>query len=308
MYNCHFTMLYFTISFEKSGKLPMYKSSAIRGGMGKELLRQYCLWDHEKCEECLFRKKCIVQSVMYAPYEMKPDFVQSGESAGYSLSCTDLRENVKVGDRLEFRMVLYGDTAAFFHPILQAVHGLGMRGLGKEHLPFQLQHIRNVFGEDILTEYDVLLSRVKTLEIWDYISMRKEEIGEPEEIYLKFLTPCAVSYKGDMMREFQVEALFRSVWRRVYMQHLFEGILVEPQLFFEMPVMLGQEVEICSVGRHSSKSREKTDLAGVTGYVKLGNVSYEVLKVLLAGEITCIGKNIRFGFGVYHVSAEMPDS
>lgn len=307
IFQFHFTMLYFTMVFDRSGDLPLYKSSAIRGGMGQELLRQYCLGDHDRCEQCMLREKCIVQSIMYAPYQIRPDFVQEGESAGYSLSCVDFRRKVCAGDEMEFRIILYGDTVAFFHPILQALYSFGMTGLGKEHVTFRIQKIRNIDNEDILSENDIHLDKIKTLTAWDYVSAREADIRKRTELYLQMLSPCAVSYHGKIVKEISGEALVRSVWRRVYMQHLFEGFMVEPKPILEMPVVLEQQVESCLVGRYSGKKKEKTNLSGVTGWVKLGNISEEMLRLFLAGEISCIGKNIRFGFGVYRIKDGLGD-
>lgn len=305
MYHFHFTQLSVIVRFLTDGKLPKYKGSALRGGLGRQLLEMYCVGEEERCEECFLREKCIVQNVMYAPFRVKPDFVTEGGSAGYTLSCTDTRTQVSAGNEIEVRLILYGDVVAYFNPIIQALFGLGQKGLGKDLIPFGIVAVRNRQGVDILGAGTINVSKLLTETGAEYIEDRKEELGwnDRSRIRLRFLSPCAIKRQGKIMTQFQEEALFQAVWRRVYMQHLFEGYVIEPMMLRWEAQIKGQHAELQQVGRYSQRNQEKMNLLGITGWMELENVNNGVLELLLAGEITCVGKNTRFGFGVYQVEA-----
>lgn len=301
MYRFHISILNFIVRFLKDGKVPPYKTSALRGGLGQQLLAMYCVGDQEKCQECLCQRRCIVQNIMYAPFQIKPDFVTEGESAGYTISCIDTRTKVKKGDQLEFRLILYGDTIAYFNPIIQAVFALGQTGLGKDLIPFEIVSVKNRRAGNILTEGQVNLSGILTETAAEYIFERQQEIDWTEGLRLRFLTPCAVKTHGKFLKEFQIEEILQAASRRVYMQNMFEGRVVEPLSFFELPEMTARKSVTQKVRRYSARNHEGMELYGITGYLELEGVSEAVVKLLLAGEITQIGKSTRFGFGVYRV-------
>lgn len=301
MYQFHFTAIYVTVQFEAEGKVPEYKSSAFRGGIGRQLLNMYCVGNQECCDKCIFQKKCIVQNIMYAPFQIKPDYVTSGESAGYSISCVDTRTWVNVGDEIKFRIILYGDTAAYFNPIIQAIFGLGKNGLGGGAVPFHIMSIKNRYGSDILTGETINIAELMTETVSEYIADRREEICWESGVKIYFQSPCTIRSHGKLLQQFEEEAVLKAIWRRVSMQHLFEGYVIEPMFLLQKSCMKEQYSDIKKVRRYSERNEEKMQLKGIVGWMKMEDLSENVIKLLLAGEITCVGKNTRFGFGVYKV-------
>lgn len=78
--------LHFTILFTEDSILPVYKASALRGGIGEMLLRANCIRDRA-CDSCDFESECIVCRTMYSKFDLKPAYVTSGDSIGYVLEC-----------------------------------------------------------------------------------------------------------------------------------------------------------------------------------------------------------------------------
>ncbi|MCR5608356.1 MAG: hypothetical protein K6G26_04770, partial [Lachnospiraceae bacterium] len=97
----HFSRFTFHITFMQEGKVPEYKTSAIRGGMGQTLLDMYCFKDYknsngynDRCNSCIAKDRCIVQNIMYSKFKIKPDYVTEGESAGFTLYCPNKKKYV----------------------------------------------------------------------------------------------------------------------------------------------------------------------------------------------------------------------
>lgn len=304
MFDFHYTALSFCLRFLKKGTLPRYKTSALRGGMGQALLQQYCIWEPGRCGECICRGSCLVQRIMYAPFHIKPKFVTQQESAGFNLSCTNYKTDIAAGDVIWFDMILYGDMAAYFHPVLQAFYILGMQGLGNECVPFEICAVRNGKGENILEDGNVYVRRLGTEPVRSYIQRRRMEMAGTarDTITVHFRTPCTVKQEGNFIQEFFSKAICQAVARRIYMYQLFEGWETEPIWFDEYPGMVFQESHTVVVPRYSERTGEKMKLRGIEGKMQLQDVSDETLDILLAGEVTRVGKNTKFGFGVLYIT------
>lgn len=301
MYRFHFTVFHIGIRFLEQGLVPEHKTSALRGGMGQQLLEMYCVGDKERCQECLCQRRCIVQNIIYAPFQIKPAYVTQGESAGYSISCTDSRTKVRAGEEIDVTLTLFGDTVAYINPVIQALFALGQKGLGREGVPFTVSSISNENGEPVLKDGQMYTSQILTETAWEYITKRKQTFSHGRKIKLHFFTPCTIKYQGKNQSEFEIEAILQNVHRRVLMQNLFEGIPVENLMCTHIPKVIGQHSELKKVKRYSGRTKEKMQLQGITGWLELDEVEEDILDLLLAGEITQIGKNIRFGFGRYSI-------
>lgn len=304
MFDFHYATLSFCLRFVKEGAVPKYKTSALRGGMGQALLQQYCVWDSERCEECICYDSCLVQRIMYTPFHIKPKFVTQRESAGFNLSCTNYVTRVSAGDTIWFDMILYGDALAYFNPILQAFYMLGIQGLGNEMVPFEICAVRNVSGQNILEDGNVYVRRIGMASIQTYIQRRRKDItvSDGNKITIHFETPCTVKQDGNFIQVFSSKAICQAIARKIYMYQLFEGWDTDPIWFASYPEMVSQKSHVVLVPRYSKRTGEKMKLRGIEGEMKLRNVSKEVLDILLAGEVTRLGKNTKFGFGVIHVS------
>lgn len=294
----HFTELNFGLRFLQPGQLPEYKSSAIRGGMGQMLLNMFCTGNQSLCGQCLFKKRCIVQNIMYAPFQIKPEFVTETESAGYSIFCGDTRKKINAGDIIWFRMLLYGDMAAYFNPVLQAVHALGQKGLGKNSVLFEICALQNRRHENILAGNNIYIENLLIETLSEYILERKKELKSAQKIRIAFLSPCSVKYHGQFLKEFDAEPILQAIARRIYMYCLFEGNDTNYPEIKSIPQMTEQEAHLKTVPRYSERSQEKIKLYGITGWMNLEHISESILDILIAGEITQIGKNTKFGFGV----------
>lgn len=298
----HYIKLSFTLVLTEDTVLPEHKVSALRGGMGEMLLRANCIRDR-KCECCYFASECMIHHTMYSQFEKKPRFVTTGESIGYVIECDNYRQKFAKDDTLMFHLILFGRTAVYFNLFLQAIHMLGMNGLGKHESHFQIADIANTDGELILDGVDVHMERYQVKQIRTYVEHRLKTLKGTVPAKMIFETPLTMKYNGDFLREFHMDAIIRSVKRRIYMLDCFEGIDGEEAFdhHYLLPVIRHQEVRRRAVRRFSTRKQSAMYLNGIQGEIKLGQIEPETLGLLLAGELIHIGKNTSFGFGKYRM-------
>ena len=298
-----YVKLHFFLRIMEDSNLPLYKASAIRGGIGEMLLRSNCVRSRQ-CEGCDFLKECIVQRTMYSQYELQPDFVSEGDSIGYVLECEDYRTGFQAGDILRFQLILFGKSIVYFNQYLQAVYALGFQGLGKEHVKYQVIGVTNTKNEPILDQNNILMAHYRIQTIGDYVRFRTEQIRineGSERMLMFFYTPLSQKYKGEFLTEFQMDAIIKSIQRRIFLLDCFEGIDGEEQydMLLPSPKIEYQQPVFTKVMRYSSRQDRKMPLRGIRGEILLSDVSNLVLPYLAAGELIHIGKNTSFGFGRY---------
>lgn len=298
-----YVKLHFTLMFPECSTLPVSKASAIRGGMGEMLLRANCIRNRE-CEVCDFVEECIVQRTMYSQFENKPEFITIGDSVGYVIECEDYREYYEAGDTLEFNLLLFGKTIVYFNQYMQALFALGQNGLGKEKARFVISQVTNTKGHPIIDETDVYMKHYEVETIRNYVDYRMRQIarnGKPHRMV--FMTPLTQKYQGEFLREFQMEAITKSIQRRLYMLNCFERKDTESfyNEILEVPAIVSQTSNEIKVARYSSRQDTKMTLKGIKGEIILDEIPDELLELYLAGELIHIGKNTSFGFGRYRL-------
>lgn len=291
------------VIMQEDTELPSYKSFALRGGIGEMLLRQNCIYDREKCENCGFIDECIVRRIMYAKPENPIFFMKNGESLGYNLECTDYRKHFGAGDSMEFHLVLFGKCISYFWQYLQAIHALGKEGIGKEKSRFKIYQILNIRKEQIVSDNCVYKNAYEWETIGKYVERRLPFLKKNEgSLAVHFLTPATIKHHGEFQQKFQSEAFVKALLRRIYMMDCFEGIGEELMEYREsLPTVVSQKVEFRSIRRFSSTQGKGIYLKGLEGEMKLEGVSNFLLVCIAAGEVLHVGKNTSFGFGMYRI-------
>lgn len=302
--NIRYARLRFTVQFLEDSVLPVYKASALRGGMGQMLLSQNCIGG-SACEECGFVSECTVQKIMYARYEIQPWFGGEGESLGYIVSCDDSREQVSAGDGMDFYLYLFGKTIVQFGQCLQAFHMLGQAGIGKAHARYQIYRVEDQRGNCIVDRGQVILWNFEVSNVSSYALNRLQTMYQravPMKNELVFHTPATLKYHGSLLTRFDSDALVRAILRRIYCFDCFEGIETKPPKWEDrLPEILSQKPRQMEIRRYSTRKDERVPLRGITGTVVFDELPDELLLLFAAGEILHIGKNTSFGFGRYRI-------
>lgn len=293
--------LHFTITFVEDTKMPVNKVSALRGGMGEMLLRANCIRDRD-CANCDFESECIVRRTMYSKYEIKPEFVTTGESIGYVLECENDKENFAAGESMVFHLILFGKTIVYFNQFMQAFTVLGMQGIGKYHSRYRITAVRNTGNELLLDDDGIYMERYQVHRICDYVETGMQDKNRNRSHQLVFHTPLTLKYQNQFLQEYQMEPIVNAVKRRIYMLNCFEGKVCSLENYHpRVPQITSQEHCFVKVERYSSRQDSRMSLKGIKGWVQLEEISEELLPLLLAGELIHIGKNTSFGFGRYTV-------
>ena len=300
-----YVKLHFTVSLLSDAILPVHKVSALRGGMGEMLLRLHCIRDRN-CESCDFEEECPVRRMMYARFEIRPDFVTQGESIGYILECEDYREALREGETLSFNLLLFGKSIVYLNHFIQAFCMLGMEGIGKRQARFQVVSITNTRGEAILRDGTIYMEKCEVTTLLDYVEYRMGQIAcSGRAGILVFKTPLTLKYRGAFLKEFRMDAIVEACVRRIYMLDCYEGIREDVTAQMPaIPEMITQEAHSVRVRRFSSRQQSGMILQGIEGRLVAGGFGEELLPILLSGELVHIGKNSRFGFGRFQVKQE----
>lgn len=287
------------IVFQEDTILPKNKVSALRGGMGEMLLRGNCIKDR-KCEKCDFEKECIVRRTVYTKMEKKPSFMQGNDSVGYLIECEDYETDYDAGDDLYFNLILFGKNLVYFSQYLQAFYQLGTVGLGKYQSKFFIYDIYTDTGCPLLVGNEVRMDNYKYETVSQYVDRRLKRLKKNGCQYeMRFITPFTVKYQGKFIEEFQSEAIFQSLFRRILMMDYFVENYQELPRLTEYPLIISQTHRKCIVKRYSSTQDSKINLVGIKGTIRFEEMPEEYLSYLLAGELLHIGKNSSFGFGKY---------
>lgn len=301
-FDIRYCKVYFKIQFPEDAFLPREKVSMIRGGVGEMLLQQHCLSDRN-CKNCRFQEDCPVPRIYYHPLKIKPAFVTSGESLGYTWECFDKRTFIKAGDYLCFQLILFGNTIIYFQDILQALYNLGMVGMGRSRAGFQIVEVMNELKMSILDRGNIYNERILISKVGEYIKRR--DIPQKDTMRIRFFSPLSLKYQGKFLQEFQGAALIDAAVRRIYMLNCMEGNDLEMPGNDKEPEVLQQNVKKVQVSRYSNTHRSHISLHGICGECALEGLSEEMVPFLIAGELVHIGKNTSMGFGKYKIIREV---
>lgn len=303
MNSIRFTQMCIKLVLQENCSLPLYKVSAIRGGLGQMLMAQNCICDGA-CRECNFVSSCIVRNIMYSPFKIKPPSVTNEESMGYVIDCTDTRERYKAGDSLLVHFNLFGDTISYIMPMIYALTTLGYTGLGKGKARFQVVEITNRYQQPILRDGMINLKNVRIETVGKYVDERmNHKNAESAYLKVKLLSPCAVKYQGEFLEEFNGRSLVMSMLRKLHHYRLYEGNEAQKEYWNEdeFPIVSRQHMKKVTIPRYSTTQEKKMYLKGIQGELELEKCNERLQRLLYATEILHLGKNTRLGFGKIQV-------
>jgi hypothetical protein len=295
--NIRYVKLEFVLRIQEDTKLPVSKVSAIRGGLGEMLLEQNCVRDRQ-CDNCDFESECIVRRTMYSKYKIQPAFATGKDSIGYILECENYEEDFPAGSALIFYLILFGRTIVYLNQYLMAVAALGQHGLGKYQARFTVDQVINEWKQPLVDGMNVYKSNYRITTLADYVRFRTKELnGSSYTVLLK--SPATIKFRGEEMRELYPLPILESAARKVYMLDCYEGLEIPQADISEegLPLMTEHDETRVQTRRYSSTADTKMVFTGIKGSMRLENVSFKYLALLVSAEITHVGKNTSFGFG-----------
>ena len=305
--NIRYIKLHFEIRFLYDSFLSIYKPSDLRGGMGYMLMDKYCMADKD-CDKCTFGQECVMKRILYAQSDIRPFFVKEGKkdegSCGLVIECEDKRTNFSAGDELHFNILLFGKTIAYFRQILDAFIDLGQKGFGPHKAFFEVTRVTNSLGQDLYCEGTVFRERFNVCILRDYVEYR---LRKKTGLRAVFHTPAEFWVQKELVTEFDPLVIFSSIVRRIYVLNLFEGNNIgriplgfeEKDSFIALPQASDQHAWVEKNWRYSTRTKMEYPMIGIKGYIDFAALTEDQYACLLAGELTHIGKDTRFGYGRY---------
>lgn len=298
MYNIRYTKLSFITKIKNNCKMPYFKNSALRGGMGKMLMEFSCLGDG-KCDNCIHFDNCMVDKVMYSKLKYKPDFIANETSVGYILECFDKKVDYEKGELLKFNLILFGDTIEYISHFIYAFDILGKRGIGKYYSKYKLEKVLNENGRDIFINGEIVKNNILIKTVKDYIIERKEQLLNVPSVIVNFISPFRYKYKGHYKSKIDIDDLNIALNRRINILNAYEGIKDEINIECNNCSFTSENLNWSENQRYSSRQDTKMKLGGVEGNISLNISNDYFLELLIAGELVHIGKNSSFGLGKY---------
>ncbi|OFI07048.1 hypothetical protein CLOACE_04530 [Clostridium acetireducens DSM 10703] len=299
MLNIKYTKAKFIFRFTKDSILPQFKSSALRGVLGKALITFNCIGD-ENCNKCYFKKSCIVQNIMSHGLREQVEFVPKNTSiSSFVIECEDERTNFKKGDILEFYITIFGDSIVFFPQYLYAFQAMENVGLGSYNAKYELVQVSNDIEEPIFYDNEFLKFNIKIRTLEEYVSNRFQQI--PEVKTINFTTPFRVLKKGKLVRKINYKDIIIALYRRLIILNALDGIKVDNTIIDLEGNIEEVNSEWINVKRHSNRQKQDMNFGGVTGKFILPESINEIKEYILAGEIIHIGKNTSFGLGKFEI-------
>lgn len=311
--------LEFHIRFCASGRLSKNKSSGLRGGIGRKLIRLFCIDD--KCQiqnekqngrcKCEYADECIAQRFMYAAFDLPCQGVNGDTSEGYMVICRDSDEYVSAGEEMIFRIILLGKTVVLFNPVLMAVYELGQEGLGEERIPFTVNEVKNERGESILSGSTICKEYYRINRMEDIFRDRFKKLQDIEELTIDLLTPVSIKRGGVILKadELEIMALLAAADFRYYSIKCYEGIPAErPKAipdYADKIWVLESNLRPTSGKRHSGRKDQMIPLKGVKGRLRISlkdctpEDREKILSTLIRGEILHVGSHTSIGYGKY---------
>jgi len=298
-------MYTFELEFKELAKLPVWKGNLIRGVLGYNLRKLYCIDDSRNCHECNLLFKCpygylfrtttkgltLKKLKHYTkPYVIKPPL--------------ESKSMYNKGDKLRFSLVLFGDAMNFEDHVINAVNLMCKGGLGCSEARGQLI-IRRIYVENPLkNEKEFLFEDGEFYSSNLYIKDSDLKIKVGKIFKIKFLTPFRLIRDGALVTEPSFKDLISFMLRKyssIRLQYLGKDVDVEVEKVLKEAELV--DTVSSNLQQRTFIYKNKNELFIYGDIVYVGRLSSSIRKVMGFCELTHIGKRASYGHGWYVVDS-----
>jgi len=262
-------------------------ASAIRGIWGRSLIKRSCIQRSIDCEKCDL-KTCVYNLIFSQQFSDRERFHPY-----------IIREIDKSSDSIVIEFIFLGIISHHMDKVIYSIIDMSKFPLIVEgkRVPF--------FVESILDQYDQLIYNhqgqvINRSTVQQYVEPTKTS----SHIRLSFDTPLRVKYENRFMRDFRLEPMLLSLYRRVdYLNKHFNesAIALGEYLYNEHIRVVKPSFKWVENFRKSFARDQKMSLGGLVGSVELKDVDENTYQLLKLGELVHVGKQTSFGLGKYSV-------
>lgn len=301
-----------TVRFLERAVVPPYEGSMIRGVFGRAFKESCCPSPHNG-NGCPLGDKCPYGYVFEtSPPEGAREFAKNQEvPRPYVFEPPDgTKMEYAPGERMRFGFTVVGRAAEYMPYFISAFSNMGDEGVGRRRACYKLERVvaRNPLvgtREEIFDGEVVKNRRLPT--VWEN-AVRSARGLDGERIYLEFLTPTFVKFKGEVSAEAPpFAALVQALLIRLPMLSAVHCGEIWQEDFRALVARAGEvetvrdETTWVSFRRYSSFKRKGESLEGVVGRVEYAGAVEEFLPLLAMGQLTHVGKRAVFGLGRYRL-------
>lgn len=300
----------------RSGPLPNWLGSALRGAFGHAYKNVVCMVAHRECERCLLRQRC---PYTYLFETWKPDkaiWMTKYDRVPHPFILHPPPQGAKVwqkGESLCFEMSLFGQAVELLPYLILSWEELASQGLGSERIPLKVLRVsRQALPSQTLIEiYTPGKDLSGTPQNWSVpISALRNSPEETQRpvITLHWQSPVRLSgAHPDQSPELPFHTLISSLLRRLSMLAYFHGD-IQVELDFQSLTLAARQVQTLEsqlywqdLQRYSSRQKQAMNLGGLSGSVSYEASARDYLPLLQLGQWLHVGKNTSFGLGQYHL-------
>lgn len=304
---------------KNTGSLPEYKGSTIRGGFGFALKKMSCILSSKKeCIDCILSDRCLYATTFETVNKEKTE--QFFDKYDYYphpfvIDIDDNRTEYNPGDKLKFKMTLFGNFTDNLPYYIYAIKRAGKRGFGKNKkiiCNLENVHIIDKNNEKIMVyngkEDKLEKEYVKyTFSLLEYLTATNIKLNN--EVKIKFLTPCRIREKEVYVKVLEFIILIKSILLRI--SGISKNLLdIEDNKLDTKKIL--KETELIKIKerntnwynwvRYSNRQKRKINMGGIKGEIIYnGKNLNKFIDLLNAGSILHIGKGTVMGLGKYEI-------
>ena len=295
----------FELEFLKPAKLPNWKGNLIRGALGSNLKKLFCMKDLKDCHRCSLLFKCPYGYLFRAttkgivlrktkhytkPYVIKPPL--------------ESKTIYSRGEKIRFSLVLFGDAMEFENHIISAVNLMCKSGLGIKDCRGQLKLKRAFIENPFKNEKEFLFEDGELFSPRLFIISRDLKVNVGRLFKLKFLTPFRLLKDGAMISEPSFRDLLSFMLRK-YSSIMYQYLRREIDVEVEELLKLAENVTTVSADLSKRtfvyRGKEEIFIHGEITYS--GKLKADARKVLGFCELSHIGKRASYGHGWYKIES-----
>lgn len=293
------------IQFHEDARIPAYKGSTLRGGLGAALKTVMCGSIKRVCEDCRLFSRCLYARTFETgpgtsasphtpapphPYVIEPPLTRQTDYAA--------------SDEMEFGLLLFGKANDFLAFFLHAADLMGRRGIGRGRdggATFGLVSVRDDNGDVIFDpETGRLLGDPRPRQL----AVPMEHPDGQGSLSISFATPFRLKYMNHLQDDLPFHVLVRAMLRRIsgLFAHHGNG---EPNLDYKGLVHRAMSIATSSHDlrwqdweRYSNRQKSRMLLGGIIGVVTYTDVPGEYLPLLSLAKLVHLGKQTSFGLGL----------
>jgi len=307
------SIISFDLVLLNNARLPAYKGSTLRGGLGRGLKEASCKNEVRECKECSYKFKCIYSTFFETPIDSDGTFGKLTNGPHSFVIEPPLVNQTEyfVNDKVSFKIILFGNAVDNYDYFVSAVEKFGKAGIGKNRAKFAVDKVKDEINNETLMSKGrqvFLPSKLEETDLRELFNRFAEE-KDFENITLKFVTPARIKYRNKLTDTLPFYVLVQNLIRRVELLQYFYGEKAALLTNYKELIGLAQDVREENSQlywydweRYSSRQGVRMKLGGLKGTITYSGNIEEFLPLIFLGSYIHIGKGTSFGLGKYEIS------